>query len=584
MKKYLLIIILTSLPVFGFGQFPNHNWNDCPRNDIAHDQNFITRSNASVGEKIGRLNWNINNDTLSSIVYSEITDTSNLFGINGDSVYLSSVTGLQKSKIYYIQFKVTDGIKSDTAGGYIYIADSDSLIHWNNNYSSFSAGYYYYFNRGSTYSLTSEIYIDADNITFMAIGNGNYPILKPTGTQDDIFDIFNYNNGFTIQDLEIQKNNNGYVWNCFNLNRATTNFTSNNNRIIGSDVNYPNDAWWHIYHLNDLYLSQRGLLHKITDNYVTGCFGSVSWYSLIDDVELIGNFHRELGLGEIGGDPSGVGGISNGFDFSNDADNYCTKVDCRYNRIDHSTQPYKYGLQIGGGGLTVFTYDTVKNNRIIGPGKLNGNLDYTFNGIAANMNSKIYIAENRIDSVENGFCVAGLAAKHITFENNLVIGARVFGILFLETVDSSLIIHNTFTDPGFSDIYYVFGGDFTNKDTIANNIIDVSDGQSIYQVLDPVRIYNLYSDLTGTGYTLTATEIESNPLFTNKTELDFTLQSESPCIDTGYDFGLVYDFVGNLRSAIPDIGAYEYIEEPLGKYIRGNKVYRFPGGNKIIRN
>jgi len=46
--------------------------------------------------------------------------------------------------------------------------------------------------------------------------------------------------------------------------------------------------------------------------------------------------------------------------------------------------------------------------------------------------------------------------------------------------------------------------------------------------------------------------IQEDPLFTNPTNEDFTLQSNSPCIDAGIDVGLPY-----LGSA-PDMGAYEY--------------------------
>ena len=51
-----------------------------------------------------------------------------------------------------------------------------------------------------------------------------------------------------------------------------------------------------------------------------------------------------------------------------------------------------------------------------------------------------------------------------------------------------------------------------------------------------------------------------NPLFTDAATYDFTLQSTSPCIDTGTDVtGRTADFAGNTESGNSwDIGAYEY--------------------------
>ncbi len=53
-----------------------------------------------------------------------------------------------------------------------------------------------------------------------------------------------------------------------------------------------------------------------------------------------------------------------------------------------------------------------------------------------------------------------------------------------------------------------------------------------------------------------------NPLFTNESIYDFTLQSNSPAIDSGVDWGQTRDFIGTTKQGSGwDIGAYEYVSE-----------------------
>lgn len=82
--------------------------------------------------------------------------------------------------------------------------------------------------------------------------------------------------------------------------------------------------------------------------------------------------------------------------------------------------------------------------------------------------------------------------------------------------------------------------------------------------------YNCFEDAAkaGTGTytdTATSTKFSTNPVFTTDGS-DFTLQSTSPCIDTGLDVGLVLDYnedtvpyVNVDCTATPDMGAYESV-------------------------
>jgi len=81
-----LLYILAFLPLFGFSQ-----WNDCPKNDIMHDQWFKAYEGIPVNQRTGYIQCNNNCDTITKITYSIASDTSGLFGIAGDSLYFVSV-------------------------------------------------------------------------------------------------------------------------------------------------------------------------------------------------------------------------------------------------------------------------------------------------------------------------------------------------------------------------------------------------------------------------------------------------------------------------------------------------------------
>ncbi len=66
-------------------------------------------------------------------------------------------------------------------------------------------------------------------------------------------------------------------------------------------------------------------------------------------------------------------------------------------------------------------------------------------------------------------------------------------------------------------------------------------------------------DAWETAYGGTTNSVESDPLFTDAENADFTLQSNSPCINAGSDVGLTVDYEGDEIIDNPDIGAYEYV-------------------------
>ena len=94
-------------------------------------------------------------------------------------------------------------------------------------------------------------------------------------------------------------------------------------------------------------------------------------------------------------------------------------------------------------------------------------------------------------------------------------------------------------------------------------------------------------NLVGTGYSATlsawqtatsqeANSLDSDPLFTDSANDDFTLTSLSPAINAGIDVGLTRDYAGTTLSdlTIPygfDIGAYFY-DRPLSTTEPNNKL------------
>ncbi len=76
---------------------------------------------------------------------------------------------------------------------------------------------------------------------------------------------------------------------------------------------------------------------------------------------------------------------------------------------------------------------------------------------------------------------------------------------------------------------------------------------------------NLYYNSAGTNFLI------ADPKFINPSTGNFHLQSNSPCIDTGIDWGQTRDFDGNPKQGSAwDIGAYEFLQtcpQPIASFI-----------------
>jgi hypothetical protein len=558
MKRWILIL-LVFIPFHGLAQFSAINWNDCPLNDIAHTKIALTWNGASNGEKITTLYSNRNHDTIVSIAFYEVEDTADRFAINSDSVYWTDVNAVQSSKIYKYRFRVVDGFISDTADLYIYIAPSDSCIQWNDHYKDdFDEGYYYYINRNDTVYADAPIYINADKVTIFSKGGGKDGVIlsdfdsDPSPSYERAL-ITPYSDDIKLFDIVLNRNADQYCnYGIFQETYSQSNIY-NNVTITATEDN----KWYNC-------IRRTGTVDYQTNNnkwydcklYYADYDGA--YIEFINDHEVISCDFKQMGCDDSGeGDPCEC-----------DIINYITetRADLRYNNFNHSEYPSKHAVILAYETDNYMTYDTLMHNHYRGPGRLHGDLGYPFNAISSQGASGLYIAYERIDSTEIGLYIYENHAKHIKVENCLFKGCRLSAIEAFFTIDSSKFINNTFTDPARDGTYEVFSGDgWTTKDTSANNIIYIQDGQLMCDndFWNVKRFNNIIYDTTGSHYKghEGTNEIFINPLL----NADLTLQEGSPAINAAWDhWGMVYDFAGNVRDELPDIGAYEYQEEETG--------------------
>jgi hypothetical protein len=516
---------------------------------------WTVEDTAHVGEKVGNMNYNKNYQPfiVTGITYSLISDTSGNFGISGDSIYIADSSDLS-AQDYPITFAVNDGTISDTANGTITVFDDASSSEWDGDNISLTANHYYVFLRGKTYnSGTSEIFIDAANVRFVAIGPGDYPIFNSQVTSTSyIFHQDNDMDGTLLRGIEVRQGSGANI--AFGAKDWSDTLFIDDCKFIGDTIT--NTGWLNVFRYDRDNVAYN---HKIHNCYTTNNKDDVGWYINISGMEIIGCHFEYIGV-----TPPPSDHVADGFQWgwnTTPGDIINEFRDLRYNFIDHSSFIYKHGFCLGGSyGEYRQAMDTISDNTIFGPEDYSSDgMDYPFNGITMDGTSYAYISRNYIKNVEHGFSNDEFDTRHNTWENNIIINARRLGMNINFGTDSSKIIHNTFIDPAKapSGALYVLGGAIGLSDTVANNIFDISDGQDIYQETATL-LNNWYTDTTGTSYTKATSEGIGDPKFVNKVSLNFHLQSTSPLIDSGYDFNLTYDIEGNIRDASPDIGAYEY--------------------------
>lgn len=118
-----------------------------------------------------------------------------------------------------------------------------------------------------------------------------------------------------------------------------------------------------------------------------------------------------------------------------------------------------------------------------------------------------------------------------------------------------------------------------------NNLMVDNRGIAYFNYTPTTHSNNLFYSTGSTTQPSWATSeaghITGDPVFTNQSMYDFTLQSSSPAVDAGYDVSSVvsYDFVGTARSVPVSIGAFEYFDGAAGGVsLLAPTLHRLPGG------
>jgi len=175
------------------------------------------------------------------------------------------------------------------------------------------------------------------------------------------------------------------------------------------------------------------------------------------------------------------------------------------------------------------------------------NIRLSYN-IFKNMASGGYTLQGGMGSTTNTY-------SNIEMYNNIFHGSSMWGMSLFGTWNGLYFRNNVFM--GTSYEWFELRETQSNNINITNNIIfDNSDNTPYFAV-------------TPTNYT-NANNINQNPLFTNASTGDFTLQSGSPARDAGYNVGLTTDIINYVvpYNTTPDIGVYEY-----GSYAASGNTY-----------
>jgi len=234
-------------------------------------------------------------------------------------------------------------------------------------------------------------------------------------------------------------------------------------------------------------------------------------------------------------------------------------------------------VTLGGGIAIVNNSEPVIRDNIISNNEACG-----YGGALISVRSKGKIIGNIFSS---NYCFGfgggiGQILSNLTIENNLflhnIAGDWVDrgwgGGIYIENCDTTLVINNTF----FDNEAHAFGGAldiYFSNSVIENNIMVNNDyyGITVTPSEGSLLLFNdvwSNSPLDYGGISPGEFDISVDPLFVNELNNDFSLQSDSPCIDAGNPASPNVPWGGWRR----DIGGLEY-----------NHGFYFDGQNIILK-
>ncbi len=255
-------------------------------------------------------------------------------------------------------------------------------------------------------------------------------------------------------------------------------------------------------------------------------------------------------------------------------------VEVRKNRVHHNSNRSSVGTHgLVAEGLSAMSGDNSNVLKLIIADNI---VSHNYNKLYSWVQSKT-ICTAAIDEGK-GICLLRTSPSISNFngiirvENNLSYQNGKSG-LHANDVDNAEFINNTVFENARTNIYdaAISGGtnagisiQNSNSIKIINNIVTVpnglnpdvqalSEGQNCnnWLVSNNIVFGGRASDFVG-GYTI------ADPSFTNLATNDVSLQANSPALDAGLaSFAPVNDILGVMRNNPPDIGAYEYNNQPL---------------------
>jgi parallel beta-helix repeat protein len=214
----------------------------------------------------------------------------------------------------------------------------------------------------------------------------------------------------------------------------------------------------------------------------------------------------------------------------------------------------------GGGGIVVDSIPANKTTRVY-YNVVYGNVYRGMEVSQCGAGDSIFVYNNTLYDNAQSDWGAGL---HVQLNNPLSAGAI--------KIKNNLIFYSKY--PDFQQ------GDNTAPYDISNNLYYRTSGNMIIWN-GTTYAYNQFTTYqSASGDT---TSLNTDPLVTNTSTYDFTLQGGSACINAGIDVGLTRDILGNSIVVYPDIGAYEssVTNYRILKDAAGNIVKTSDG--KIIR-
>ncbi|NOX17129.1 MAG: T9SS type A sorting domain-containing protein [Chlorobi bacterium] len=232
--------------------------------------------------------------------------------------------------------------------------------------------------------------------------------------------------------------------------------------------------------------------------------------------------------------------------------------------------------------------DIAYGGRIVVDGESFGNEIYNNQIINASVQSQLNGQSNRYhhnifygtksppfnppDFIEAGISVQAydnIDVKGNTYENNLMINCDGPGIEISGNNE-----HNIYDNVFRNNVVYNCGIKQNNigieiekneyGETYGNyfrsNLIYSSSSETVISFRGNAMNVEQFNSVSGADSYFIDNNIDGNPLFVSVSELDFHLQSGSPCIDAGIKTFAQFDFEGNPipYGTAPDIGIYEY--------------------------